>query len=88
MIPTSIPDELVEPGTVRRVFAAPNGDMLDDDIRPCEALISADPATGLAAVRVRLVLEPGELERLTDGRAVWLTMLGGLSPFDVKVEDA
>lgn len=85
MIPTTIPDELVEPGTVRRVVSAPNGDLLDDHIRPVEALVSSDAATGLAAIRVRLVLEEGELERLTAGQPVWLTMLGGLSPFHVEV---
>lgn len=86
MIPTSIPDELVKPGTQRRVFAAPNGDMLDDNIRPCEALISRDEATNLAAIRVRLELEPCEAEAIAAGKPVWLTMLGGLAPFDVQVE--
>lgn len=85
MIPTSIPDDLIEPGTVRRVFAAPNGDLLDDQIRPCEALISRHPETDLAAVHVRLDLEAGELEKLNAGEPVWLTMLGGLAPFDVRV---
>lgn len=88
MLPTPIPDELIRPGTVRRVFTAPNGDMLDDSIRPCEALISRDPGTDLAAVQVRLVLEDGELERLAAGGTVWLTMIGGLAPFDVRVEES
>lgn len=86
MIPTTIPDELIEPDSLRRVIAAPNGDLLDDKIRPVEALVSRDPDTDLVAIKVRLELEDGELERLASGRPVWLTMLGGLAPFDVQVE--
>lgn len=86
MIPTTIPDELVKPGTVRRVFSAPNGDLMDDTIRPVDALVSRDPDTDLASIQVRLVLEDGELERLMAGKPVWLTMLGGLAPFYVQVE--
>ncbi|GAA2037412.1 hypothetical protein GCM10009740_31530 [Terrabacter terrae] len=86
MRPTSIPDELVEPGTLRKVISAPNGDLLDENIRPVEALISRDPATQLAAFRMRLVLEGGELEDLQAGKPIWLTMLGGIAPFDVQVE--
>lgn len=87
MQPTPIPDELVVGEKKRVVFSAPNGDLLDDHIRPCEALVSRDSETGLAAATVRLVLEPGELARLQAGAPVLLTMLGGLAPFDVTVED-
>lgn len=87
MQPTVIPEDLVEPGTVRRVISAPNGDLVDDNIRPVDALISRDEPTGLAAFRMRLVLEPGELDRLIAGKPVWLTMLGGVAPFSVTVED-
>jgi hypothetical protein len=86
MQPTTIPDDLIEPGTVRRVISAPNGDLLDDNIRPVEALISRDRPTQLAAFKMRLTLEPGELERLMAGKPVWLTMLGGVAPFSVDVE--
>jgi hypothetical protein len=86
VIPTPIPDELIREGSVRRTIAAPNGDLLDDNIRPVDALISHDQPTGLAAVRVRLVLEGDELDRLAAGKPVWLTMLGGITPFDVQVE--
>jgi len=86
MRPTSIPDELVEAGTLRKVISAPNGDLLDDNIRPVEALISRHDATQLAAFRMRLVLEDGELEALQAGKPVWLTMLGGITPFDLQVE--
>lgn len=88
MIPTTIPDALVKPGTVRKVIAAPNGDLTDDNIRPVEAIVSRDEATDLAAISVRLELEPGEIERLTAGQPVWLTMLGGLAPFYVEVGEA
>jgi len=86
VIPTPIPDELIADGEHRRVFAAPDGDLLNEDIRPVEALISRDSSTDLAAIKVRLVLEDNEIDRLQAGKPVWLTMLGGLTPFDVQVE--
>ena len=88
MIPTPIPDELVKPGTERRVFAAPDGSLVDDAIRPCEALISRDEDTNLASIAVRLEFEPGEREAISAGAPVWLTMLGGLAPFAITVEGA
>lgn len=87
MQPVPIPEDLIQPGTVRRVISAPNGDLLDDNIRPVEALISRDESTELAAFSMRLVLEEGELQRLMEGKPVWLTMLGGVAPFSVTVED-
>jgi hypothetical protein len=86
MRPVTIPDELIQPGTVRRVFAAPNGDLTDDQIRPAEALIRRGE-DDLAVISCMLELEPGDLERLQSGGRVWLTMVGGLAPFDVTVLD-
>ena len=84
MIPTPIPDELVDENHPRRTFVGPDG---LDNVDPCEALIHRDVDGVTAVVGVRLQLEPGELERLQAGEPVWLEMLGGLTPFRVKVGD-
>lgn len=87
MRPIPIPDELVEPGTVRRIIAAPDGDLTNDTIRAVESLISAD-TDGIALLSMMLVLEDGELEKLqTGGGRIWLTMRGAVAPFDVRVLD-
>lgn len=86
MIPVTIPDELVQPGSVRRVIAAPDGDLTNDEIRPVESLIKAGP-DGVAQLSMMLQLEDGELEHLVNGGRVWLTMLGGIAPFHVEVLD-
>jgi hypothetical protein len=84
LIPTPIPDDLVRPGTVRQTFNPPNDHPGDAEIDPCEALVSRG-AGDLAAVHVRLELEPGEIERLLAGEPVWVTQLGGLLPTSVVV---
>lgn len=87
MIPVIIPDDLVQPGTVRRIIAVPNGDLTDDDIRPVESLISRAPDGQTAQLSMMLELEPGELGQLARGGRVWLTMIGGVMPFNVQVLD-
>jgi hypothetical protein len=86
MRPVMIPDELVQPGTVRRIIAAPDGDLTNDEIRPVESLISRGPSN-VAQLSMMLELEDGELEHLQSGGKIWLTMLGAVSPFDVVVLD-
>lgn len=87
MRPVPIPEDRVWEGGVRRVFAAPDGDLTNPDIAPCEVVIDAGIG-GIARVNVLLELEEGDLERLANGGAVWLSMLGGLSPFALTVIDA
>lgn len=86
MRPVIIPDELVQPGTVRRIIAAPDGDLTHDEIRPVESLISRGP-DDVARLSMMLELEDGELDRLAAGGKIWLTMLGGVAPFDIVVLD-
>lgn len=86
MRPMMIPDELVQPGSVRRIVAAPDGDLTNDDIRPVESLIT-EGSGGLAQLSMMLELEDGELEHITAGGKIWLTMLGGIAPFNVLVLD-
>lgn len=85
MIPTTIPDTEIWEGATRRVFAAPNGDLTDDSIRPVEALIDA-VGDGTARINVRCALEEGELEKLQAGGHVWISFLGGIFPFCVDVK--
>jgi hypothetical protein len=87
MRPVPIPEDRVWAGGVRRVFAAPDGDLTNPDIGPCEVIVDAG-IDGTARVNVLLQLEDGDLERLTNGGAVWLSMLGGLMPFALTVIDA
>lgn len=87
MIPVPIPNELVPEGYVRRVFAAPDGDLTNPDIRPVEVLARKAPGMDTAEISVHLILEGDELERLNAGGSVWLIMLGGLMPFQVEVSD-
>lgn len=82
MNPIPVADELVQEGTVRRVIAAPDGDLTNDLIRPVESLISKAP-DGMAMLSMPLALEPGELEILEAGGTVWLSMWGAVVPFNV-----
>lgn len=87
MRPTPIPDAEVWDGGVRRVIAAPNGDLNDPDIGPVEAIIDATEMG--RRYSVRLTLEPGELDALRGGGVVWLTVLGAqIQPFAVSVAGA
>lgn len=82
---TPIPDAEVWAGAVRRVFAAPDGDLANPLIAPVEALVDRSPTTGVANVSVRLVLEDGDLEKLQAGGVVWLTFWGAMVPWAVTV---
>lgn len=80
MRPVPIPAETVWEGGVRRVFAAPDGDLTNSEIAPCEVIVDRGIG-GLARVNVLVQLEPGDLETLAETGHVWLSMLGGLMPF-------
>lgn len=82
MIPTPIPDEEIWPGAERVVIGPPAGEDPTGRIRPAEALI--DETDFGRTFHFRLVLEPGELERLQKGEPMWLSLIGNaVQPFDV-----
>jgi hypothetical protein len=83
MRPSSIPDELVNPERVRQTVTVPPE--LQAHVDPCEALITRG-ADGLAQVHVRLELEPGELRKIRATGEVWVTFMGGITPFRVSAE--
>lgn len=66
------------------VMAAPNGDLLDDDIRPVEAVVyEGDDAKMFAMV---IALEDNDLLKLqSNGGKILVTMVSGVVPYDVEV---
>jgi acyl CoA:acetate/3-ketoacid CoA transferase beta subunit len=84
--PIPIHEADVWEGGRRIVYAAPNGSLTDDHIRPVEAIVDRLTTTGGKRVCVKVQLEEGDLDKLTAGGHVWLSMYGGLVPFcfDVK----
>lgn len=82
---TPIPDTEVWAGAIRKVFAAPDGDLTNPHIDPCETLVDCSPTTGALNISVRCLLEPGDLEKLQAGGVVWLTFWGSMVPWAVTV---
>lgn len=92
MHPVPIPDARVwnDPDgqpLQRRTLGAPRG--FEDQVRPVEALIEPDQASGFGAqCHVLVRLDPGDLDRLTADPHYWLTFWGGVIPFAVTVPEA
>lgn len=80
MRPTPIPDAEVWEGATRKVFAAPDGDLLNPTIAPVEALVDQAP-DGTTNISVCLELEQHDLATLQAGGRVWLTFWGHIVPF-------
>lgn len=85
MRPSTIPDGEVRPGTLRRVIAAPDGDLTGaGGIEAVEALI--DEGELGREYWLRVVLEPGDLETLAITGRFWLVICGcGLAPFRLEL---
>lgn len=81
MLPTRIPTALIREDSQVTIARAPD-DPRYTGVEDCEALVERGQH-GLAQVRVRLELEPGELEQLAAGGHVWVTFVGGILPFNV-----
>jgi hypothetical protein len=84
MRPTVIADHDVWDGARRIVMAPPDGDLTNDVVRPLEMLVEASP-DGSVMYHAKLVLEPGDLDHLVAGGAVWVTFLGVVAPFSHSV---
>lgn len=85
MRPSSIPDDEVWEGAERKVFAGPDGD-LTGDIRPAEVLV--DRSVHGPRISTRVVLDPGDLERLANGEPFWVSFIADhLHPFDVGMTE-
>lgn len=87
MTPVPIPDDCVPPGCKRVVFGPPDGDPTGD-VRPVEAVVGIDEQTSELRIAVLVALEDGDLERLAECGAVWLTTCADhLHPFSVDIAD-
>lgn len=83
MRPVTPPVELVDDQHVLRTISVP--DDLVEHVDPVEAIISSGP-DGLAEIHVLIELEPGEARRLRATGQLWLTFLGGVTPFRISVD--
>lgn len=87
MRPVPIADELIPEGCKRLVIAAPDGDLLNDEIRPIEAVVGLTEDRG-PLFAMLLQLEEGDLERLQACGGLWLSMYTNqLPPFAVEIAD-
>jgi hypothetical protein len=89
--PTPIPDAEIWPGAVRLVLAAPSGDLTGDgssvdQAAAVEILVDRGQNTGAPRCCVRFELESGDLEKLTAGGTVWLSVYGRLPVFCMDVK--
>ena len=86
MIPIPIPDECVPAGCTRMVIGPPDGDPTGD-VRPVEAVAGIDTDRGVT-IAMLIQLEDGDLERLAQTPAFWLTMwTTQIPPFAVHIAD-
>lgn len=88
MRPTPIPENEVWEGAVRRVIAAPDGDLTNPDIAPVEAVVDRSPSTGALNLSVRCELDDGDLEKPAAGGTVWITFWGAMVPWAATVVEA
>ena len=87
MRPSAIADAEVRPWTIRRVIAAPDGDLTGEGgIEPVEALIDEGPLG--REFWLRIVLEDGDLDALRRDGRFWLVLHGcHLQPFRLELAD-
>lgn len=86
MRPVPIPEHLVPPGCRRLVIGPPAGQDPTGDIRPVEAV--AGIVDGTPRICMLIALEDGDLERLVDTPAMWLTMITGqIPPWSIDIAD-
>lgn len=82
MRPIPIPHEYVRPEATQRVMAAPNGDLMDDKVRPAECQVF--DLDGDRYFEFIIQLEEGDLEKIQEqnGRFA-LSFIGLVPPFNV-----
>lgn len=78
---TPIPDDEIWEGSIRKVISPPGGDLLNDKVRACEALL--DVVDGGPRFNMRIELTAEDVERIEHGdRVFWLHWWGDhLHPF-------
>lgn len=84
MRPSPIPDTEVWDGG-RRIVIGPPGNDLDSDIAAVEVIV--DQSAIGPRMTARCIVEPGDLDALCAGGAVWVSFYGGqLQPFSIDVQ--
>lgn len=87
MRPIPIPDGVAEVNGGRRViYTAPGGDMLDDDVRPVEAIVIDDPVD-LVQVAVLIELDDDDRAAAAAGLPIWLSFKGGMPIWGISFAD-
>lgn len=90
MRPIPIPDALVPDWGTRHVIAPPDGDLLNDEIRPVEAIVAplfgddGEPIPGSTCYSVLIQIEDGDWEAVEATRQFLITFEGSVVPFGVK----
>lgn len=87
MRPIPIPDTHPRwhPSALTKVLAAPNGNLMDDHIRPVEVIIDAKEETG-PCFRVLWALDEAERHAIAEGGVIELiVMANGLPPHAMVV---
>lgn len=84
MRPIPIPDQMVPSWGKREVISPPDGDLLNEDIAPVEAIVSVDSEQGMVMYTLLIQIEEGDMDSLeaTGGRFL-LTMGGAIVPFSL-----
>jgi len=89
MRPIPIPAELVWSGAERKVIAAPDGDLTNDEIAPVEALLDQPRPGQPFRFHILIQLDDGDLDRLVQFRdRFWLVFYGVVPVFDVGFPEA
>lgn len=87
MRPVPIPNSEIWQGSERRVFSAPDGNLLNPLIAPVEALVDK-ASDGVPRFSVMCALEANDLTKLEDNGHVWVSFYGGIVPFSVDIKRA
>lgn len=84
MRPIRLPDDFeLRQGERKAVFSAPDGDLMHDNIRPVEAVVTVEEGEVWYALMV--IPEGDDLQRLQEGQPIWLSFRDGVPVFAVEV---
>lgn len=82
MRPTAIPEALIDATRVPVPITVP--DDLAEHVDPVMALVDEGP-DGMARISVPIALEEGELRVIRSTGVIWVSFLGGVTPFSLSV---
>lgn len=90
-IPKATRDLAEARGYKVKVISAPNGDLLDDKIRPVEALVgivTPDDEPPYPELHVLLEIDENDFKQMEKhGRRLWVTFMGHVVPFSCSAFD-